>query len=79
MSAGTLDNWRLWEIVMVRGVICICESDSGKVRSCFKIVFWPNVFVGASFKILEILMYACGFKLGSAATLVRLWRIEPKS
>jgi hypothetical protein len=39
------------------------------IRSYFKIVFWPNVFVGASFKILEILMYACGFKLGPAATL----------
>ena len=38
-------------------------------RSGFKIVFWPNVFVGASFKILEILMYACGFILGPAATL----------
>jgi len=25
--------------------------------------------IGASFKILEILMYACGFKLGTAATL----------
>jgi len=39
------------------------------IRSYFKIVFWLNVFVGASFKILEILMYACGFKLGPAATL----------
>jgi len=37
------------------------------VRSFFKIVFWRNVFVGASFKILEILMYACGIKPGPAA------------
>ena len=38
-------------------------------RSYLKKVFWPNFFVGASFKILEILEYACGFKLGSAANL----------
>jgi hypothetical protein len=25
-------------------------------------VFWPNFFVGASFKILEIHEYACGFR-----------------
>jgi hypothetical protein len=29
-------------------------------------VFWPNVFVSASFKILEIPMYACGLMLGPA-------------
>ena len=39
------------------------------VRSYLKKVFWPNFFVGASFKIFEILKYACGFKLGPAANL----------
>ena len=34
-----------------------------------KNVFWPNIFVGASFKILDIQQYACGFKLGPAAIL----------
>jgi len=38
-------------------------------RSDLKNVFWPKVFVGASFKILEILMYSSGFELGTAATL----------
>jgi hypothetical protein len=38
-------------------------------RSYLKKVFWHNFFVGASFKILEIREYACGFKLGSAANL----------
>jgi hypothetical protein len=38
-------------------------------RSYLKKVFEPNFLVGASFKILEILEYACGFKLGSAANL----------
>jgi hypothetical protein len=38
-------------------------------RSYFKNVFWPNVFVGASFQILEILKYSSGLTLGPAATL----------
>jgi len=36
-------------------------------RSYLKKVFWPNLFVGASFQVLEILMYYCGLKLGSAS------------
>ena len=32
-----------------------------RFRSYLKKVFWPNFFVGASFKILEILQYACVF------------------
>jgi hypothetical protein len=39
------------------------------VRTPLKNVFWLNIFVGASFKILSIQPYASGFKLGSAATL----------
>jgi len=29
----------------------------------------PNIFVGASFQILDIQQYACGLKLGPAAIL----------
>ena len=32
---------------------------------------WPNLFVGASFQVLEIRMYSCGLKLGSAAILIQ--------
>ena len=38
--------------------------------SYLKKVFWPPAFfdgIGASFQVLEILMYSCGLKLGSAA------------
>jgi len=42
-------------------------------RSCLEAIsimsFGPNVYVGTSFQILEILKYSSGFKLGSAATL----------
>ena len=38
-------------------------------RSHLKNVFWPNIFVGASFQILDIQQYASGLKLGSAAIL----------
>jgi hypothetical protein len=31
-----------------------------------------SIFVGASFQILEILEYACGYKLGAASIPVRL-------
>ena len=34
-----------------------------------KNVFWPKLFVGTSFKILNIQQYASGFKLGSASIL----------
>jgi hypothetical protein len=39
------------------------------VRTRFKNVFWPNIFVGASFQILDTQQYACGLKLGPAAIL----------
>jgi hypothetical protein len=38
-------------------------------RSYLKNAFWPNVFVGASFQILEILKYSSGLKRGPVATL----------
>jgi len=41
----------------------------GHNRSYLKNVFWPNVFVGASFQILEILKYSSGLKLSPAAIL----------
>jgi hypothetical protein len=39
------------------------------IRSYLNNVFWPNIFVGASFKILEILKYSSGSKRGPAAIL----------
>jgi hypothetical protein len=38
-------------------------------RSYLKNVFWPNIFVGAAFQILDIQQYASGLKLGPAAIL----------
>jgi hypothetical protein len=46
-----------------------CHLLPDIVRTHLKIVFWPNIFVGASFQILDIQQYACGFKLGPAAIL----------
>jgi hypothetical protein len=40
-------------------------------RSYLKKVFWPKLFVGASFQVSEILMYSCGLKLDPASILVR--------
>jgi hypothetical protein len=37
-----------------------------KARTHLKNVFWPNIFVGAEFKILDIQQYASGFKFGPA-------------
>jgi len=37
--------------------------------SRLKNVFWPNIFVGAPLKILNIQQYASGLKLGPAAIL----------
>ena len=36
-------------------------------RTPLKNVFWPNLFVGASFKILDIQHFASGYKLRPAA------------
>jgi len=38
-------------------------------RTHLKNVFWPNIFVGVSFQILDNQQVACGLKLGSAAIL----------
>jgi hypothetical protein len=45
------------------------ENNAKAIRTHLKNVFWPNIFVGASFQILDILQYACGLKLGPAAIL----------
>jgi hypothetical protein len=42
-------------------------------RSYLKNVFWPHIFVGASFQILDNPRVACGFKLGPAA----IWNQNP--
>jgi len=39
------------------------------IRTHLKNVFWPHIFVGASFQILDNQQVACGFKLGPAAIL----------
>jgi len=39
------------------------------IRSHLKNVFLPNIFVGASFQILDNQQVASGFKLGPAAIL----------
>ena len=36
-------------------------------RDRLKNVFWPNIFVGVSFQILDNQQVACGLKLGPAA------------
>jgi len=38
-------------------------------ESYLKNAFWPNIFVGASFQILDNQQVACGFKLDSAEIL----------
>ena len=38
-------------------------------RTQLKNVFWPNIFVDASFQILDIQQYASGLELGPASIL----------
>jgi hypothetical protein len=45
------------------------HSPDGIARNHLKNVFWPNIFVGAAFQILDIQQYASGLKLGPAAIL----------
>jgi len=40
-----------------------------KSRTHLKNVFWPNIFAGASFQILDNHQVACGLKLRPAAIL----------
>jgi len=47
------------------GILC-CRILT---RTHLKNVFWPNIFVGAAFQILDIQQYASGLKLGPAAIL----------
>jgi len=42
-------------------------------RTYLKNVFWPPLFVGASFQILDNPQVACGLKLGPAA----IWNQNP--
>jgi hypothetical protein len=43
--------------------------EQSACRSHLKNVFWPNIFVGAAFRILDIQQYASGSELGPAAIL----------
>jgi len=47
----------------------LCLYGVHEIRSDLKNVFWPNIFVGASFQILDNQQVACGFKLGPVAIL----------
>jgi hypothetical protein len=44
-----------------------------QARTHLKNVFWPHIFVGASFQILDNPQVACGLKLGPAA----IWNQNP--
>jgi len=46
-----------------------CYSRPVTTRNHLKNVFWHNIFVGASFQILDNQQVACGLKLGPAAIL----------
>ena len=52
---------RLW-VLIIPNIEPLC-------RTHLKNVFWPNIFVGASFQILDNQQVACGLKLGPAAIL----------
>jgi len=43
------------------------------IEAISKNVFWPHIFVGASFQILDNPQVACGLKLGPAA----IWNQNP--
>jgi len=36
--------------------------EQRKSRTYLKIIFWPNLGVGAFFQVLDILEYACGLR-----------------
>ena len=44
-------------------------QDTNNIKSYLKNVFWPNLGVGPSLQVLEILEYVCGLKLGPALIL----------
>jgi hypothetical protein len=46
---------------------CRATYHTLQFRTYLKNVFWPHIFVGASFQILDNHQVACGFKLGPAA------------
>ena len=66
---------RLWMVIatvwMLKGRIDRARPDNRKhIEAISKTSFGLRLWrIGASFKILEILEYACGFKLGTAANL----------
>jgi len=45
----------------------LSQTSLSLIRTQLKNVFWPNIFVGAEFQILDIQQYASGLKLGPAA------------
>ena len=53
----------------MRILLYYIRFERNEAISHLKNVFWPNIFVGALFQILDIQQYACGLKLGPAAIL----------
>jgi len=49
--------------------LCHIRHSSIFFRSHLKNVFCPNLYVGASFQLLGILLYACGLNIGPALIL----------
>jgi hypothetical protein len=47
----------------------VLSPTHNEIRNYLKKVFWPNLCVGPSLQILDILEYACGLKLGPTLTL----------
>jgi hypothetical protein len=51
------------------------------IRTHLKNVFWPNIFVGASFQILDIQQYASGLRptkiIGSAGSPAQRGKLGP--
>ena len=47
----------------------IDNNKTNATTSHLKKVFWPNIFVGSLFQVLDILQYACGLEKESVAIL----------
>jgi hypothetical protein len=67
-ARGVSKNWcQHFPLAMTITSAATCRRGLGPrcapiVRTRFKNVFWPNIFVGASFQILDIQKYASGLR-----------------
>ena len=67
--AGSLQGANPMKSMIVLKLKWSADMQAILTRSCLKKVFWPNLFVGASFQILEIRQYSSGLKRGPASIL----------